>query len=67
MLARRARGSLGVADGGLGVEAEDRGEMRGDGAVGEGFFELAVDAQAFEGGGLAWSFLANRSWRRGRC
>ncbi|MER5325324.1 hypothetical protein [Streptosporangium roseum] len=46
-------GVLGVADGGLGVQAEDGGEVEGIGAVSEGLFELPVDAQAFEGRGLA--------------
>ncbi|MGW3625548.1 hypothetical protein [Streptomyces sp. NPDC000880] len=40
-----------VADGGLFVDAEDESEVERVGAVGEGLFELAVDAESFEGGG----------------
>src|SRR5664279_3180789 len=39
-----------VADRGGVVEAEDGGEVHGVGVVGEGFLELAVHAEAFEGG-----------------
>jgi hypothetical protein len=49
-------GVLGVADGGLGVEAEYRRQMQGVGAVGEDFLELPVDAQPFQGHGLAAEF-----------
>ncbi len=37
-------GVLGVADGGLGVEAEHRCQVQRVGSVGEGFLELPVDA-----------------------
>ncbi|WP_157246976.1 hypothetical protein [Nonomuraea typhae] len=46
-------GVPGVVDGGLGGEAEDGGEVERLGAVGEGLFELPVEAQASEGRGLA--------------
>ncbi|WP_055483778.1 hypothetical protein [Sphaerimonospora mesophila] len=36
-------GVLGVADGGLGIEAEDCGEVEWVRAVSEGFFELPVE------------------------
>ena len=36
-------GVLGVADGGLGVQAEDRGEVERIGAVCESLFELPID------------------------
>jgi hypothetical protein len=42
-----------VLDGGGVVDAEHGGEVQGVGAVGEGFFELPVDAEPFEGGGEA--------------
>ena len=46
-------GGGGVADRGLGVDAEDRGQVQRVAAVGESFFELPVAAQAFQGGGVA--------------
>lgn len=46
-------GGGGVADRGFGVDAEDRGQVQRVAAVGEGFFELPVAAQAFQGGGVA--------------
>jgi hypothetical protein len=39
---------LRVADGRLLVDAEDEGEAERIGAVGEGFFELTVDAEPFQ-------------------
>jgi hypothetical protein len=42
-----------VAEGGGVVESEHGGEVQGVGAVGEGFLELPVDSQAFQGGGKA--------------
>lgn len=33
------------------VDVEDEGEVERVGAVGEGLFELAVDAESYEGGG----------------
>ena len=44
---------VGVADRGLLVEAEHGGEVKRIGAVGEGFLELPVDAEPFQGRGLA--------------
>jgi hypothetical protein len=46
----------GVADGGGGVESEYGGEMQRVGAMCQGFFELAVDAEPFDGGvqAAAW-------------
>jgi hypothetical protein len=38
-----------VSDGGGLVESEDDGQVQGVGAVGEGFVELAVNAESFEG------------------
>ena len=49
-------GVLGVADGGLGVEAEHRCQVQRVGSVVEGFFELPVDAEPFQGRGLAAEF-----------
>jgi hypothetical protein len=49
-------GVLGVADGGLGVEAEYRCQVQRVGPGGEGFLELPVDAQPFQGRGLAAEF-----------
>jgi hypothetical protein len=46
-----------VADGGGVVDSEHRGEVQGVAVVGEGFFELAVDAKAFQGGGQAAAAL----------
>jgi hypothetical protein len=43
----------GVADRGLLVDAEHGGQVQWVGPVGEGFFELPVDAEPFEGGGKA--------------
>jgi hypothetical protein len=40
-----------VVDGGLLVDAEDEREVEGVGAVGQGSFELAVDAEPFQGRG----------------
>ncbi|MEV4178408.1 hypothetical protein [Nonomuraea sp. NPDC049709] len=37
-------GVLGVADGGLGIQAERRREVERVGSVGEGFLELAIGA-----------------------
>ncbi|MEU5304207.1 hypothetical protein ACH4YO_00135 [Streptomyces noursei] len=42
-----------LADRGLLVQAEDLGEVGQVGAVDEGFFELPVDAESLQGGGLA--------------
>jgi hypothetical protein len=39
-----------VLDGGGVVDSEHGGEVQGVGVVGEGFFELPVDAEPFEGG-----------------
>ena len=50
-------GVLGVADGGLGVEAEHRCQVQRVGSVVEGFFELPVDAEPFQGRGLAAEFV----------
>ncbi len=41
----------GVADCGLFIDAEDGGQVQWVGAVGQGFFELAVDAETFQGRG----------------
>lgn len=49
-------GVLGVTDGGLEVEAEYRCQVQRVGSVGEGFLELPVDAQPFQGRGLAAEF-----------
>ncbi|MER7813325.1 hypothetical protein [Streptomyces sp900116325] len=38
-----------IADGGLLVDAEDEREVERVGAVGEGPFELSVDAEPFQG------------------
>jgi hypothetical protein len=46
-VARRATGVLGVTDGGLGIQAEDGGEVEWVGTVGKSLFELPVDAQSF--------------------
>ena len=40
----------GVFDGGGVVDPEHGGEVQGVGAAGEGFLELPVDAEPFEGG-----------------
>ncbi|MEH0549082.1 hypothetical protein QA802_40285 [Streptomyces sp. B21-105] len=40
-----------VADGGLLVDAENEGEVKGVGGVGQGFFELAVDVESLQGRG----------------
>lgn len=37
-----------IADGGLLVDTEDEREVKRVGAVGEGLFELTVDAELFE-------------------
>ena len=42
-----------VLDGGGVVDPEHGGEVQGVGAAGEGFLELPVDAEPFEGGGQA--------------
>jgi hypothetical protein len=42
-----------VLDGGGVVDPEYGGEVQGVGAAGEGFLELPVDAEPFEGGGQA--------------
>ncbi|QIZ37753.1 hypothetical protein [Saccharopolyspora sp. ASAGF58] len=42
-----------VSDGGGLVEPEHGGQVERVGAVGEGFVELTIDAQGFEGGGSA--------------
>lgn len=42
-----------VANRGLRIESEDLGEVEGVGAMDEGFFELPVHAELFQGGGLA--------------
>lgn len=42
-------GGVGVADGGFRVEVEHHGQVQWVRSVGEGFFKLAVDAQAFQG------------------
>src|SRR6266567_3782535 len=42
-----------VADGGAGVQAEGGRQVQGIGAGGEGFFELAVDAQGLDRRGVA--------------
>ena len=42
-----------VANGGAGVDAEGDGEVQGIGSGGEGFLELAVDAQGLDGRGVA--------------
>ena len=39
-----------VLDGGGVVDPEHGGEVQGVGAAGEGFLELPVDAEPFEGG-----------------
>ncbi|WP_406195505.1 hypothetical protein OH807_07620 [Kitasatospora sp. NBC_01560] len=52
LLQERA-GGAGVADGRLLCRAEDLGEVERVGVVDEGFFELAVDADPFEGCRLA--------------
>jgi len=49
-------GARGVADGGLGVQVEHRRQAQRVGAVGAGFLELPVDAQPFQGRGLAAEF-----------
>jgi hypothetical protein len=46
-------GRVGVADGGLVVEAEDGGEVKWVWSTGEGLVELAVHSEPFEGGRLA--------------
>jgi len=45
-------GGVGVADGGLGIETEEQGEVERVTAAGEGFFEDPVHSQPFQGGGL---------------
>jgi hypothetical protein len=42
-----------VADGGFLVESERDSQVQRVGSVGQGFLELAVDAQTFEGGVLS--------------
>ncbi|MER6175674.1 hypothetical protein [Streptosporangium sp. NPDC001681] len=62
-------GGVGVTDGGLGVEAKDRGEVEQVAAAGEGFFEDPVYAQSFQGGGLPVEDERGAlaaGWRRGR-
>ncbi|MFB6782709.1 hypothetical protein ACFCX0_36420 [Streptomyces sp. NPDC056352] len=49
---QRPRG-VRVANRGLHIESEDLGEVEGVGAMDEGLFELPVDAELFQGGGLA--------------
>ncbi|MFE2093375.1 hypothetical protein [Streptomyces sp. NPDC059460] len=49
---QRPRG-VRVANRGLRIESEDLGEVEGVGAMDEGLFELPVDAELFQGGGLA--------------
>ncbi|AGP61497.1 hypothetical protein M271_50710 [Streptomyces rapamycinicus NRRL 5491] len=44
-------GGVRVADGGLLIDSEDEREVEWVGAVGEGLFELSVDAEPFQGGG----------------
>lgn len=60
-----------VADGGAVVDAEDGGQVQRVGVVGEGFFELAVDAQPFQGGGLSAQAgqpgAADGAWCQVRC
>src|ERR1700724_3390319 len=46
-------GDGGVSDGGVVADAEHGGEVQWVAVVGEGFLELPVDAEAFEGGGEA--------------
>jgi hypothetical protein len=52
-LADEFPGVGGPADGGVLAESEDGGQVQRVCAGGDGFFELAVDAQAFEGSGQA--------------
>lgn len=49
---QRPRG-IRVAHRGLRIESEDLGEVEGVEAMDESFFELPVDAELFQGGGLA--------------
>ncbi|MFV5998856.1 hypothetical protein ACNPQM_42690 [Streptomyces sp. NPDC056231] len=44
-------GRVRVADGGLLVDAEDEREVERVGAVGEGLFEVTVNAEPLQGGG----------------
>ena len=46
-------GAFRVTDRRLGVEAEHRGQVERVRSLDEGLVELAVDSQAFQGGGLA--------------
>jgi hypothetical protein len=46
-------GGFGVADGGVLVDAEDGGEVEWVWPAIEGFFELPVSVEAFEGGSQA--------------
>jgi len=48
-----------VADHGLGVEAEHRGQVQRVGAAGEGFLELPVDAEPLQGGGPVRANIGN--------
>jgi hypothetical protein len=48
---QEAPGVGGVADGGRSIDAEYCGEVQRVGVAGEGFVELAVDAQPVQGGG----------------
>ncbi len=50
-------GVFGVADRGLGIEAEHGSQVQWVRAVREGFLELPVDAQPFQGRGLATEFF----------
>ncbi|MCX4869502.1 hypothetical protein OIC43_42335 [Streptomyces sp. NBC_00825] len=58
-------GGVRVADGGLLVDAEDEGEVEPVGAVGEGLFELTVDAEPCQSGGevvVARVFQSSLAW-----
>jgi hypothetical protein len=59
-------GGLGVADGGLGVEAEHGGQVQRVWSPGESLLELAIDAQAVEGRGLAAELLLGKEERADR-
>ena len=52
-----------VLDGGAVVDAEHGGEVQRVGAAGEGFLELPVDAEPFEGGGEAAALARSASSR----
>jgi hypothetical protein len=53
-----------IADRGLGIEAEHRGQVQRVRSLSEGLVELAVDPQSFQGGGLAAEGLGQRGRRR---